>query len=83
MSRGEVQSINSPQLYGSRKHHLTREALITTRLVYDMARLERRYMVSMFNDLKGCYDRVRPSLNIVTQGVWDAQKKLLFVMHKQ
>ena len=30
-----------------------------------MARIQRDYIVSIFNDLKGCCDRVRPAVNIV------------------
>ena len=42
------------------------EVLITLRVMYDMARADRLYMVSLFNDLKGCYDRIRPPLNTIT-----------------
>ena len=31
-----------------------------------MARGQRDYLVSIFNDLKGCYDRARPALDTVT-----------------
>ena len=44
----------------------TYNALITVRVIYDMARAQRDYIVSIFNDLKGCYDRARPTLNTVT-----------------
>ena len=66
MWHGEDHGIFPPYLYGSRKKKSTHEALITMRCMYDLARIERRYMVSMFNDLKGCYDRVRPNLNTIT-----------------
>ena len=36
------------------------------RVLHDMARLDRVYMVSLFNDLKECYDRIRSSLNTIT-----------------
>ena len=42
------------------------EALITLRVYYDMARMDRLHMVSLFNDLRGCYDRIRPALNTIT-----------------
>ena len=35
-------------------------------IIYDMNRIQRDYIISLFNDLKGAYDRVRPSLNTVT-----------------
>ena len=66
MHHADDHGINSPQLYGSRKNKSTHEALITLRVIYDMARLERCHMVSLFNDLKGCYDRIRPALNTIT-----------------
>ena len=56
MHHSEEHRINSPQLYGSRKGKSTQEALITLRVIYDLARLDRCHMVSLFNDLKGCYD---------------------------
>ena len=31
-----------------------------------MARHQRDYIVSIFNHLKGCYDRVRPAVNTIT-----------------
>ena len=40
--------------------------MITVRVIYDMARTQRDYIISLFNDLKGAYDRVRPVLNTVT-----------------
>ena len=58
--------INDKQLYGSRKGVSAHDAVLTTRLIYDMARMTRTNIVSIFNDLKGNYDRVRPSLNTIT-----------------
>ena len=66
MAHSEIYGLNGNQLYKSRKGCLTYEALITVRVIYDMARAQRSYLVSMFNDLKGYYDRVRPALNTVT-----------------
>ena len=42
------------------------DALITVIVIYDMERAQKDYLVSIFNDLKGYYDRERPALNIVT-----------------
>ena len=58
MKHSEKNGINSHQLYGSRKGKSSIEALITLRVMYDMARADRLYMVSLFNDLKGCYDKI-------------------------
>ena len=66
MGHSEKHGLNGNRLYGSRKGKSTHEALITVRVIYDMARAQRDYLVSIFNDLKGCYDRVRPALNTVT-----------------
>ena len=66
MAHSELHGLNTPQLYGSRKNKSALEALIMLRVLYDMARMDRVFMVSLFNDLKGCYDRIRPSLNTIT-----------------
>ena len=66
MKHCEKHGINGHQLYGSRKGKCAYDALITVRIIYDMARIQRDYIISLFNDLKGAYDRVRPSLNTVT-----------------
>ena len=58
--------VNGHQLFGSRKGKSTYDALVTVRVVYDMVRAQRDYLISIFNDLKGCYDRVRPSLKTLT-----------------
>ena len=66
MGHSEKHGINGHQLYGSRKGKCPYNALITVRIIYDMARVQRDYIISLFNDLKWAYDRVRPSLNTVT-----------------
>ena len=66
MGHSEDHGLNGHQLYGSRKGKSTYDALITVRVIYDMAKAQRDYLVSMFNDLKGCYDGFRPALNTVT-----------------
>ena len=66
MWHSERHGLNVHQLHGSRKGKSTYEALITVRVIHDMARSQRDYIVSIFNDLKGCYDRVRPALNTVS-----------------
>ena len=58
--------INGHQLYGSRKGKCPYDALITVRVIYDMTHLQRDYIISLFNDLRGAYDRVCPILNTVT-----------------
>ena len=66
MKHGETHGLNGHQLYGSRKGKSTYDTLITVRIIYDIARVQRDYVVSMFNDLMIYYDRVRPALNTVT-----------------
>ena len=58
--------MNGHQLYGLRKGKSTYSALITIRVIYDVARAQRDYNISIFNDLKGCYDHVRPAVNTIT-----------------
>ena len=66
MQHGEEHGLNGHQLYGSRRGKSTYDTLITVRVIYDRARVQRDYIVSIFNNLKGCYDRVRPSVNTIT-----------------
>ena len=84
MNHSEVNGINSHQLYGSCKGKSSIEALITLQVIYNMARADRLYMVSLFNDLKGCYNRICPSLNTITtrrmgcpKGIVECQSKAL------
>ena len=63
---GEDQCINSNQTHGSRPGRSTHDALTVTALSYDLARLERLTMVSIFNDAAGCYDRMLHNLMTVT-----------------
>ena len=55
-----MHDLNSPQLYGSRKKKSAIEALIMLRVLYDMAQIDRVFMVSLFND------RIQPALNTIT-----------------
>lgn len=49
------------------KRKPTYDALVTVKVIYDMARAQRDYFfISIFNDLRGCCDRVHPSLNTIT-----------------
>ena len=59
MGHSELHGLNGNQLYGSRKGKSTYDALITVIVIYDMTIAQRDYLVSISNDLKGCYDRVR------------------------
>ena len=65
MEYSERHGINGHQLYGSRKGRTTYDALITTRVIYDMARVQMAYIISLFNDLRGNYDRIWLSLNTI------------------
>ena len=66
MQHSEKHGINGNQLYGSRKCKCPYDALIIVMATYDMARTQIDYIISLFNDLKGAYDRVQPDLNTVT-----------------
>ena len=74
MRHSEKHGLNGHQLYGSRKGKSTYDALMTVHVVYDMARSQQDYLVSMFNNLKGCHDRVRPAFNTVSTRRMDLQK---------
>ena len=52
MEHSERHGLNEHQLYGSRKGRTTYNALITTRVMYYMARVQRGHIVFLFNDLK-------------------------------
>ena len=66
MHHSEKHGLNGHQLYGSRKGKSTYDALITIKVIYDMARAQRDYIISISNNLKGCYNRVRPAVNTIT-----------------
>ena len=72
----EEHGINGHQLFGSRKDKYTYDALVTIRVIYDFARAQRDYLISISNDLKGLYDRVRPTLTTVTTSSIGLPKKV-------
>ena len=53
MGHSEEHGLNGHHLYGSTKVKSTYDDLITVRIIYNMARSQRNYAVSMFNNLKG------------------------------
>lgn len=63
-------------LYESRKGKSTYAVLITVRVIYDMAQEQRDYILSIYNDLKDCYNRVRPVLNTVTKRRFNLPKSV-------
>ena len=65
MTHNRDHGVTSPQLF-AQKTKSTYDTLITSCSIYDMARVRRENLVSVFNNLKGCYDRIRPSLNSIT-----------------
>ena len=65
MEHSARRGLNGHQLYGSRKGRTIYDASITTLVIYNMVRVQRAYIISLFNDLKGNYDRIRPSLNTI------------------
>ena len=66
MWNSEEHGVNGHQLFGSRKDKSTYDALITVKIAYDIGRDQWDYLIFMYNELKGCYDRVWPSLNTLT-----------------
>ena len=65
LNHAKDNGIVNDQLY-ARKGKSTYDALITSRVTYDLARIQQDNLISIFNNLKGNYDRVRPSLNTIT-----------------
>ena len=63
---GEEQGVNSNQTHGSRPGRSTHDTLTVMTLTYDLARLERLTMVSIFYDAAGCYDRMLHDLMTLT-----------------
>ena len=51
MKHEEEHGLNGHQLYGSRKGKSTYGALITVRILYNLARVQRDYIILMLNDL--------------------------------
>ena len=62
----EEQGLNSNQTHGSRPGRSTHDALKINTLTYDIARLDRTTMITLFNDAAGCYDRMRHNLTTIT-----------------
>lgn len=65
MRHSEKHGVTNDQLY-AKKGSSAKDALLTTRLIFDNSRLSRDNMVFILNDLKGNYDRVRPACNTIT-----------------
>jgi len=63
---GEEHVINSTQTHDSRPVRATHDALNITKLAYDIARLDKVTMVSIFKDAAGYYDRMRYNLMKIT-----------------
>ena len=66
MVYSEEHSINGHQLFVFRNGRSMYDALVTVRVIYDMARVQRDYLISIFNDFKGCYYIIQPALNTIT-----------------
>ena len=62
----EEQGLNSTQTHGSRPGQSTHDTLNINTLTYDTARLECLQMITLFNDVAGCYDRMRHNLTTIT-----------------
>ena len=58
--------LNGHQLFGLMKRKSTYDALVTVRVIYNMECIQRVYLISIFNELKGNYDRVSSGLNAIT-----------------
>lgn len=52
---------------GSRPGRTTHDTFTFTKLTYNIARLDKVTMVSIFNDAEGCYDRMRHNLMTIKE----------------
>ena len=66
MSHSTKNILNGHQFFDSLKDKSAYDVLVTVRVIYDMAYTQRYYLISIFDDLKVNYDRVRPGLDTIT-----------------
>ena len=62
----EDKGLNSTQTHGSRPGRSAHDALKINTLTYDIGRLDKTLMITIFNDAAGCYDRMRHNLTTIT-----------------
>lgn len=65
-NHAEAHHIIGDESHGNRPHRSTHDALLTSRLISDSARLYRRPILVATTDLCGCYDRIPRKLNTIT-----------------
>ena len=66
MHNSEKYNLNPDQVYASRKGNTVHDCLVNLQLTYELAQTTRSVMAILFNDMAGCYDRIRMNLNTIT-----------------
>ena len=66
IKHSEIHGINVYQIYGSRKENCPYDVSVMMKDIYNMERYQHDYLIYIFSDLKGNYDRVCPALNTIT-----------------
>ena len=66
MKMAEANGILGEEMHGGRKGRTTTDALITQRLVYDIARQEKSDLITLNLDATKCYDRIFPNFATLT-----------------
>ena len=70
MQNSENSGVNPDQIYASRKGNTVHDCLVNLQLTYELAYTTQSVMAILFNDMAGCYDRLRFNLtNISTQRI--------------
>ena len=68
MENSEKYRLNPDQVYASRKGNTVHDCLVNLQLTYEISHSTRSVMAILFNDMAGCYDRLRFNLiNITTR----------------
>ena len=66
MQHTEIHSLNIDQIYAGRKGRTVHDCLVNLQLTYEISQTIREPMAIIFNDMAGCYDRIRLNLNTIT-----------------
>ena len=66
MSNSVASSLNPDQIYAGIKGNTVHDCLVNLQLTYESSFISRTPMAIIFNDMAGCYDRLRMNLTTIT-----------------
>ena len=66
MSNTEKFQLNTEQIYGGRRGKTVHDCLTNLQLTYEYSQVTCSPMALIFDDMAGCYDRIRLNLNTIT-----------------